>query len=66
MLQQQEHSAQKHAELDACEKGAAELRTHAAELSAERERAEQAHAACKAQLAEAQELLRTNQQVMST
>ena len=40
MLQQQEHAAQKHAELDSTEKVAAELRTQAAELRADKERAE--------------------------
>ena len=62
MLQQQEHAAQKQAELDASERGNAELRTQAAELKGDKERSEEAHAACKQQLSEAQDLLRSNQQ----
>ena len=64
MLQQQEHAGQKQAELDGSERSAAELRTLAAELRADKERAEEGHSACRQQLTEAQELLRSNQQVI--
>ena len=64
LLQQQEYAQQKQSELDGSEREHGEMRTQAAELRAERQRADEAHAACKEQLAEAQELLRTNQQVI--
>ena len=64
MIQQQEAQAAKQGELEESEKTAAELRTSAASLTAEKERAEEQAAAAKQQLAEAQELLRSNQQVI--
>lgn len=64
MIQQQEAHAAKQGELEESEKTAAELRTSAASLTAEKERAEEQAAAAKQQLAEAQELLRSNQQVI--
>jgi len=64
LLQQQEHSQGKHSELEAAERNAAELRALNAEMKSEKARAEEGHEACKQQLAEAQELLRSNQQVI--
>lgn len=64
LLQQQEHAQQKQSELDGSEREQADMRTHAAELRADKERAQEALAASKQQLAEAQDLLRTNQQVI--
>lgn len=62
--QAQEQAAQQDAALNAAERGAAELRAQLAEAGAERERSDEACAAAKRQLAEAQELLRSNQQVI--
>lgn len=64
MLQQQQQTMQKNTELEASERGAAELRAQMAELRADKERAEEGCASCKHQLTEAQELLRSNQQVI--
>ena len=64
MSHAQEHSAQKQVELEASVLGAAELRTQAAELKADKERTEEAYAGCTHQLLQAQELLRSNQQVI--
>ena len=64
MMQQQEHAQQKASELEAADRAAAAQRASAAELRAEKERAEESAASCKAQLVEAQELLRSNQQVI--
>ena len=64
LLQQQEAQEAKQAELDESERSAASLRTTAAELTAAKERAEEQAVAAKQQLAEAQELLRSNQQVI--
>lgn len=63
LTQQQEAAAAKEAELTASEKAVHELRAQAAELRADKERADESGAAARQQLTEAQELLRSNQQV---
>lgn len=64
LQQQAEQLASKQAEVDAAERATAEMRAQAAELRADKERAEEGAANCKQQLADAHELLRSNQQVI--
>lgn len=64
LLQQGELCAAKHTELDVATKAMAELRAAAAELRADKDRAEERTSACKAQLTEAHTLLRSNQEVI--
>ena len=65
MLQQQEHTSAKQSELEHTERGIAELRALNAELRAEKERAEEGALALKRELAESQELMRSNKQVIN-
>lgn len=62
--QAQGQAAQQDASLHAAERGATELRAQLAEAGAGRDRSDEACGAAKRQLAEAQELLRSNQQVI--
>ena len=64
LQQQQDQVAQKQQEADASGRACSELRAQLAELTAEKQRAEDSHGSCRQQLAEAQELLRSNQQVI--
>jgi hypothetical protein len=64
LMQQQEHATHQAAEMDAIERAAADMRSQCAELRAGKQRAEEATAALKERLVEAQELLRSNQQVI--
>jgi spindle assembly abnormal protein 6 len=64
LLQQGELCATKQTELDVATKAMAELRAAAAELRADKDRAEERTSACKAQLTEAHTLLRSNQEVI--
>jgi multidrug efflux pump subunit AcrA (membrane-fusion protein) len=64
MMQQGEAQARKQQALDAAERQAAELRAQLAVAGSEKAKAEEAAAETKRQLAEAQELLRSNQQVI--
>ena len=64
MLQQQEQAAQKQQAAETADRACSELRAQMAETNAGKERAEESLTACRQQLAEAQELLRSNQQVI--
>lgn len=62
--QQQEQISAKQQEVDACERTCGDLRAQIAELNAAKERSEESLATCRQQLTEAQDLLRSNQQVI--
>lgn len=64
MLQQQDQATQKQQELEASERTVVELRAQLTEVGGEKERALEGSADSKRQLAEAQELIRSNQQII--
>eukprot|EP00965_Chrysotila_dentata_P163664 5404268-Pleurochrysis_carterae.AAC.1 len=65
LVQQQEQAAQKQQAIDAADRSVADLRAQLTESAAEKTRAEEGAAELKRQLSEAQELLRSNQQVIT-
>lgn len=64
ILQHQEQATTKQQAIESSERTSSELRAQIAELNASKERSEESLASSRQQLAEAQELLRSNQQVI--
>lgn len=64
LQQQQQQAAQKGVSLHAADREVTELRAQMAQLGADKERADEGYHTAKGQLAEAQELLKSNQKVI--